>query len=178
MNACSLIQTGDRSLKVPLSDIRSLGKLYSIHSCVWMEWILNVSEISCDWCDQWCSFSLCGHWILSPCPDVCTYRHWTSCFTHYIIPWCWRQRPFLKHSKLTPHWRGKHLRRVHCYQKFILCHNSLTFIFVSAGDVEWFNFSVSNWKLVNFFVQGINHNIIMFFIHYDVLCGITSCESW
>jgi len=61
---------GDRSIKVPFSDICSCGKLCCIHSCMWIQWILIVSQIVSCSCDEWCSFSLCGHCSLYLCPYI------------------------------------------------------------------------------------------------------------
>jgi len=50
---------------------------------------------------------------------VLIYGHWNSCI-RYIIPWCWRQRPFQNIQNLFQ--TGLvNLRMIHQYWKFILC---------------------------------------------------------
>ena len=39
-------------------------------------------------------------------------------------------------------------------------------------------FSVNNWQFMNIFIADSNHKSIMFYMHYDVLCGIIFCANW
>jgi len=39
-------------------------------------------------------------------------------------------------------------------------------------------FSVNNWRFMSIFIADSNHKSVMFYIHYDVLCGSIFCANW
>lgn len=39
-------------------------------------------------------------------------------------------------------------------------------------------FSVNNWQFMSIFIADSDHKSIMFYIHYDVLCGSIFCANW